>query len=43
MSTPERDALVAKIEQALEEGLAHPHQKNMIAIEGELDVEELAM
>ena len=34
--------LVSKIKQALEDGLAHPHQKNLVAIEGELDLDELA-
>jgi hypothetical protein len=38
----DRDDLVSKIKQALEDGLDHPHQPNLVAIEGELDLDELA-
>lgn len=38
----ERDRLVEKVEMALKEGLAHPNQPHLVAIEGELDVHELA-
>ena len=34
--------LVAKIKRALEDGLGHPHQPGLIAIDGELDLDELA-
>lgn len=36
------DLLFSTIHQALEDGLAHPHQQNFVAIEGELDLDELA-
>lgn len=38
-----RDELVQRVEEALEEGLCHPHQPALEGIDGALDLHELAI